>query len=69
MATFKIKFRPSAVDGAQGAIFYQVIHNRVARQKRKGYRLYSYKLNNHLSEIVLPKFNESRNFVHNGRHF
>ena len=48
MATFKIKFRPSAVDGAQGAIFYQVIHNRVARQKRKGYRLYSYELNNHL---------------------
>ena len=60
MATVKIKFRPSTVDGGQGVIFYQVIHNRVARQHKTGYRLYGYEWNNHLSEIVLPKFNESR---------
>ena len=60
MATVKIKFRPSTVDGGQGVIFYQVIHNRVARQQKTGYRLYGYEWNNHLSEIVLPKFNESR---------
>lgn len=35
MATVKIKFRPSTVDGGQGTIFYQVIHNRVARQQRR----------------------------------
>ena len=40
MATVKIKFRPSTVDGGQGTIFYQVIHNRVARQQKTGYRLY-----------------------------
>ena len=34
MATVKIKFRPSTVDGGQGTIFYQVIHNRVARQQK-----------------------------------
>ena len=39
MATVKIKFRPSTVDGGQGTIFYQVIHNRVARQQKTGYRL------------------------------
>lgn len=52
MATVKIKFRPSTVDGGQGTIFYQVIHNRVARQQKTGYRLYGSEWNNHLSEVV-----------------
>ena len=60
MATVKIKFRPSTVDGGQGSIFYQVIHNRVARQQKTGYRLYGYEWNSHSSEVVLPKFNETR---------
>ena len=60
MATVKIKFRPSTVDGGQGSIFYHVIHNRVARQQKTGYRLYGYEWNSHLSEVVLPKFNENR---------
>lgn len=60
MATVKIKFRPSTVDGGQGSIFYQVIHNRVARQQKTGYRLYGYEWSSHLSEVVLPKFNENR---------
>ena len=60
MATVKIKFRLSTVDGRQGSIFYQVIHNRVARQQKTGYRLYDYEWNNHLAEVVLPKFNENR---------
>ena len=60
MATVKIKFRPSTVDGGQGSIFYQVIHNRVARQQKTGYRLYGYEWNNHSSEVVLPRFNENR---------
>ena len=49
MATVKIKFRPSTVDGGQGTIFYQVIHNRVARQQKTGYRLYGYEWNSHLT--------------------
>ena len=60
MATIKIKFRPSTVNGEQGTIFYQVIHNRIARQLKTNYRLYDYEWNNHLSEVVFPKFNESR---------
>ena len=60
MATVKIKFRLSKVDGGQGTIFYQVIHNRVARQKTTSYHLYSYEWNSRLSEVILPKFNESR---------
>lgn len=60
MATVKIKFRPSIVDGEQGTIFYQVIHNRVVRHKKTNYRIYGYEWNNHFSEVILPKFNETR---------
>ena len=60
MATVKIKFRPSTIDGRQRTIFYQVIHNRVVRQQKTSYRLYNYEWNNNLSEIVLPTSNEIR---------
>ena len=60
MATVKIKFRPSTIDGKQGTIFYQVIHNRIVRQQKTCYHLYDYEWNQHLSEMILPKFNESR---------
>ncbi len=60
MATVKIKFRPSTIDGKQGTIFYQVIHKRVVRQQKTGYRLYDYEWNRHLSEVVLLKCNENR---------
>ena len=32
MASVKVKFRPSSIDGKEGSIYYQVIHNRVVRQ-------------------------------------
>ena len=60
MATVKVKFRSSTVDGGQGTIFYQVIHNRVARQQKTGYRLYDYEWNCHLSEVVLSGSNDNR---------
>ena len=39
MATIKVKFRPSSVDGKEGTLYYQVIHNRVVRKIGTGYRL------------------------------
>ena len=32
MASVKVKFRPSSVNGREGSIYYQVIHNRAVRQ-------------------------------------
>lgn len=32
MASVKVKFRPSTVNGKEGTLYYQVIHNRVVRQ-------------------------------------
>lgn len=60
MASVKIKFRTSTVKGRQGTIFYQVIHNRVARQVKTGYRIYESEWNGNLSEIVMPRFDETR---------
>lgn len=34
MATLKIKFRPSVQGGGLGTIYYQIIYNRIARQKQ-----------------------------------
>mgnify|MGYP006918768983 CR=1 FL=1 len=40
MATVKIKFRSSSVDGREGTVYYQVIHKRVARQINTPYKLF-----------------------------
>lgn len=39
MASVKVKFRPSSVNGKEGSIYYQVIHNRVVRQIGTDYRI------------------------------
>lgn len=41
MTTIKIKFRPSSVHAKEGTLFYQVIHRRVSRQIKVGYKLFS----------------------------
>lgn len=51
MATVKIKFRPSSVDGREGTVYYQVIHGRVARQIRKQYINASHRINRYLKAI------------------
>ena len=60
MASVKIKFRASTVEGGQGTIYYQVIHNRVARQIKTEYRIYESEWNRSLSEIILSCFDEER---------
>lgn len=39
MATVRTKFRPSSVGTGEGALYFQVIHDRVPRQINTGYRL------------------------------
>lgn len=39
MATVKIKFRSSSANAGEGTIYYQIIHSRVARQIKTGYRV------------------------------
>ena len=39
MATVKLKYRSSCVANKEGSLYYQVIHNRVARQINTLYRI------------------------------
>lgn len=52
MATIKIKFRASSSAVKEGTLFFQVIHNRVARQIRTGYRLYPQEWDGDNMEVV-----------------
>ena len=54
MASVKVKFRPSSIDGKEGSIYYQVIHNRVVRQIRTDYRIFESEWNGKLSMIEIP---------------
>lgn len=41
MITIKVKFCSSSVDGKEGTIFYQVIHDRLVCQLKTDYRIFT----------------------------
>lgn len=41
MTSIKIKYRPSNVEGKEGCIYFQIIHNRVVRQLNTDYRIFA----------------------------
>ena len=41
MTSIKTKFRPSSVEGKEGSIYFQIIHNRVVRQLNTDYRIFA----------------------------
>ena len=53
----KIKFRESTVDGKEGTLYFQVIHNRVVRQIGTDYHLRSCEWSEDEGNIVLGKGN------------
>lgn len=59
MATIKIKFRPSSVYAKEGTLFYQVIHKRITRQIRIGYKVFSDEWENLFSDYPIYR-NERR---------
>lgn len=54
MATVKVKFRTSSVETKEGTLYYQVIHKRLVRQVRVGYKLYSWEWDADKAAVVLP---------------
>ena len=42
MASVKVKFRPSTTTGKEGTIYYQIIHNRVIRQLKTDYTIFTH---------------------------
>ena len=41
MTSIKIKYRPSSVEGKEGCIYFQIIHNRVVRQLNTDYKVFA----------------------------
>ena len=60
MATVKIKFRPSSVDGREGTVYYQVIHGRVARQINTSCKLFPAEWSKRHSRIVIASSDEGK---------
>lgn len=51
MASVKVKFRPSTVNGKEGTLHYQIIHRRKIRQVHTGYKLFPYEWSSSLGII------------------
>lgn len=51
MATIKVKFRPSTVDGCEGTVYYQVTHARKVRQIASSCRVYPAEWDNEHSTV------------------
>ena len=62
----KIKFRESTVEGKEGTLYYQVIHNRMVRQIGTDYHLRSGEWQEDEGNIVLGKgtTNERKDYLH-----
>ena len=53
MATIRTKFRSSSAEGREGALYYQVIHNRVVRQIYTDYKLFASEWDCHSEAVNL----------------
>lgn len=53
MASVKVKFRPSTIEGKEGTIYYQIIQNRVIRQLKTDYRIFTDEWNSDKECLIL----------------
>lgn len=63
MTSIKVKFRPSLVEGMEGRLFFQIIHNRVVRQLSTGYRIYANEWDTEAECLIM---NENRSNILRG---
>lgn len=54
MATVKLKFRPSTIEGLSGALYYQVTHRRVVRMLTTKFKIYPAEWDSKRETIVIP---------------
>lgn len=55
MASVKVKFRPSTIEGKEGTIYYQIIQNRVIRQLKTDYRIFTDEWNEEENCIIVDR--------------
>ena len=52
MASVKVKFRPSSVDGQEGNIYYQILHERKPRQLSTDYKIFPFEWEEKRGQVV-----------------
>ena len=62
MASVKVKFRASTIEGKEGKIYYQIIQNRVVRQLKTNYRLCVQEWNESKNRITITN-NSRQNYL------
>ena len=60
MATVKLKYRSSCVANKEGSLYYQVIHNRVARQINSLYRIMPHEWDSDNTAIICRSESDER---------
>lgn len=55
MASVKVKFRPSTIEGKEGTVFYQIIQSRVIRQLKTEYRIFTDEWNEEENCIIVDR--------------
>lgn len=66
MATVKVKFRPSTTESKEGTLFYQVIHERIVRRIKSGFKLNASEWDSVEEKVILPSYkNERYRFLRN----
>ena len=58
--SFKVKFRASTVEGKEGSVYYQVIHNRTVRQIRTAYKLFTSEWDSEAGKVITHQGTEER---------
>lgn len=51
--SIKVKFRPSTVDGKEGGLYFQIIHNRIVRQLNTDYKVFACEWDAESESIVI----------------
>ena len=64
MASVKVKFRPSTVADREGAIFYQVIHERATKHILTDYHIFPDEWNAKTAKVT---FQQTVGYLHNQR--
>ena len=60
VTSFKVKFRASTVEGKEGSVYYQVIHNRTVRQIRTAYKLFTSEWDSEAGKVITHQGTEER---------
>ena len=60
VTSFKVKFRASTVEGKEGSVYYQVIHNRTVRQISTSYRLFTWEWDSEAGKVITHQGTEER---------